>query len=190
MIIYGNLGTAPEKHTSASGKPYYRMRIAENWGKDDKKKTIWFEVSASISPKEADALEVGAGVAVDGRLDAEAYLSWRALGNVPVPTTWEGVNDLLKRKKALCVGLKLISKDVRPHSVTEDGKALEPAQESPKARITSLLREQADITARVATLQKELPGAVGTGKMTSIVDELNTLSTRSHEIKVELEGME
>lgn len=190
MIIYGNLGTKPEKHFSSSRRPYYRMRIAENWGKDESsRRAIWFEVAASISPAQAAALEVGQGVAVDGRLDAEAYLSKKAIGNAPVPDTWEGVMEFLKSRNALCVGLKILSQDVRPHSVTEDGKALEPVKADPKARVKALLHEQAQITVRVGQLQEQLPSVLGTDKMGSVMKELTELNTRSQAIKTELEAL-
>jgi len=130
MIIKGHLANTPEAKTGKSGSTYYNLRVAENYGKDDRRTTVWFDVVASISEVEADLLPKGSAVQIDGKLDAEAYVSKAALAGAEVPTTWDGVIALLKSKKALKTSLKLItnSRGVQPYTFekregSQDGAA-------------------------------------------------------------------
>lgn len=116
MIIRGHLGATPEKKTSdTSGKPYVKLRVAENYGPAGNRKALWFDVTASIPHLEADLLQTRAAVQIEGRLEPEAYLSKKALGELPVPTTWDGVIALLKKQQALKVNMKVLTNKVEPY---------------------------------------------------------------------------
>lgn len=115
MIIKGHIGRAPEKKLSGTtGKPYYLLRVAENYGRENDRTAVWFDVVAAIPALEADMLAVGQVVSVDGRLEPQAYVKKRALIGEPVPTTWEGVIKALQNKGALAVGLKVFTQSVKP----------------------------------------------------------------------------
>jgi hypothetical protein len=117
-VIKGHLAAAPEQQEPRreGASAYFTFRLAENAGRQGKRKTVWFDVVASISPQEATRFVAGQAIAVEGRLEPSAYLKKRDLARVPVPTTWEGVDAVLKEKEALGVGLKLLTRDVRSHT--------------------------------------------------------------------------
>lgn len=194
MKIKGFLANEPERHAprAQGARPYFTMRVAENFGTEKNKKTVWFDVVASIPPLEADMLQVRGGVEVDGRLEATPYISKQALAaleGTDVPSTWEGVVAALKKYDVMRVGLKMLTQDVRPCAISEEGSK-KPSKPDPKARIRALLAEQADITARVGTLQQTLPSVLGTDKMSGVMAELTKLNDRSQAIKAELDAME
>lgn len=194
MKIKGFLANTPERHAprTQGAKPYFTMRVAENFGTEKNKKTVWFDVVASISPMEADMLQERAGVEVDGRLEATAYISKQALAalqDTDVPSTWEDVIAALKKYDVMRVGLKMLTQDVRPCAISDETEK-KPSKPDPKARIRALLAEQADITARVGTLQQTLPSVLGTDKMSGVMAELTKLNDRSQAIKAELDAME
>ena len=130
MIIRGHLGRTPERKTSpASQKDYFTLRVAENYGPAGNRSSLWFDVIASISPLDADLLSPKSAVQIEGRLDPSAYVSKKALAGEPVPTTWEGVINTLTRKKALCVGLKILTQKVEPYEFKRRDAANEPSSE-------------------------------------------------------------
>ncbi|MBC8738539.1 single-stranded DNA-binding protein [Paraburkholderia sp. UCT31] len=73
MEVKGNIGSNVEKKIAKSGKPYYRFRVAENFGKDDNKKTTWYDVNAFIDDLAGDMLGMRMYVHVKGRLDTSIY---------------------------------------------------------------------------------------------------------------------
>jgi hypothetical protein len=133
MIIRGHLATMPEAKEGKSGSTYYNLRVAENYGKDDRRTTVWFDVVASISEVEADLLPKGQAVQIDGKLDAEAYVSKKVLVGEAVPTTWDGVIALLKSKKALKTSLKLITNSRGVQAITFEKRADGSQQEGAAA---------------------------------------------------------
>ena len=139
MIIKGRIGKVPERHkNSATGKPYYTFRLAENHGRDETRTAVWFDVIAAIPPLEADMLSVGQIVSAEGRLEVQPYLRKRALTGVPVPTTWEGVAKCLHENDALAFALKVFTQKVLPdhfekakrHQASESARHAEPDAEA------------------------------------------------------------
>ena len=126
MKIYGHVAAPPEHKTNKQGGHYCTFRMAENYGKDDHRISVWFDVNASIDPLDAELIERGQCVEIDGRLDPEAYLKKRALEGVPVPTSWEEVAKLLKARNALGVGLKVLTMSVKPHVFEKREQAASP----------------------------------------------------------------
>lgn len=74
MQVYGNIATPLEKKTAKSGKEYYTLRLAENYGKEEQRTTTWYVVHAFISELDADLLSKGQFVKVTGRLTIEAFM--------------------------------------------------------------------------------------------------------------------
>lgn len=120
MIVRGCIGSKPEKKTSHGGSTYYAFRLAENHGKGESKRTIWYDVNATIADSVATGLAVGDGVEIDGRLDAQGYLSQKRIGAAGVPAAWGDVAKLLRDRAAIGVGLKLLTMSVKPHTFESD----------------------------------------------------------------------
>lgn len=73
MIVFGNLGSVPVKRLSKGGKDYFTFRLGESQGKDERRTTTWYDVSAFIDELDADLLALGQLVKLTGRLEAKAY---------------------------------------------------------------------------------------------------------------------
>ena len=93
MQVLGNIGSTVEKKTTQAGKDYVRFRLAENFGKEEDRTTVWYDVMAFIDDLSADLLGKGMFVEVRGRLKAEAYN---------------------KKDGGLGVGLTIMAFDVKP----------------------------------------------------------------------------
>ncbi len=186
MIIFAQVGTIPEKHFSGAGRVYYKLRVAENFATEKNKKANWYEIRASISAEDAQKLSVGMPVKVDGRLDASAYISKKALGDAPLPDTWEEVIAVLNERHALCVGLKILSKSVTPEML--DGSV--PEKPDFKTKLHSLLAEQVQITASVQALQSKIGSTVGTPEFDEVMGKIVQHNQRSNAIKTEIEKLE
>ncbi len=151
MIIKGHIGRAPEKHVSpSSGRTYYVLRIAENYGRENERKAVWFDTVAAIPSLEAEMLAVGQVVSAEGRLEAQAYVKKKPLKGIPVPTTWEGVVKCLHEHNALAVGLKLFTQKVVPDHFEQAqkrkaaaGAPSEPGpQDTPSAEAPSAQKQE------------------------------------------------
>lgn len=83
IILVGNLGKDPDMRFTPGGEPVTSFSVAVTDGFGDKKKTIWFRVSAWGKQAEAcnEYLRKGSKVLVEGRLTVDA-----ATGG---PRVWE-----------------------------------------------------------------------------------------------------
>ncbi|GAB3645175.1 single-stranded DNA-binding protein [Ramlibacter alkalitolerans] len=73
MRVIGNIGNDPKKLSTREGKPYYRFSLAESFGKDEKKTTTWYEVTAFVDETTGDPLKKGEFVEVSGRAEAKLF---------------------------------------------------------------------------------------------------------------------
>ena len=73
LIIVGNVGRDPEMRYTPTGEAVTNFSVAVSDGFGDKKKTIWFRVSAWGKTAESvnEYLRKGAKVLVEGRLAAD-----------------------------------------------------------------------------------------------------------------------
>jgi single-strand DNA-binding protein len=75
ITIHGKLGQEPELKYTQAGKAIVTFTVADTYGKDDKKKTTWHNVTAWDSLAENFAATCGKGetVIVTGRLEQEEF---------------------------------------------------------------------------------------------------------------------
>jgi single-strand DNA-binding protein len=75
ITIHGNVGNVPELRYSGNGQAVIEFSVADNHGKDDKKKTTWHNVIAfgTIAENFAASVTKGNSVVVSGRFEAEEY---------------------------------------------------------------------------------------------------------------------
>jgi single-stranded DNA-binding protein len=75
MQVTGNIGSViraiPKKDQSGV---FYGFSLAETTGRDQHKKTTWYEVTAFISPEVAGQLGKGVRITVAGTVRAEAFM--------------------------------------------------------------------------------------------------------------------
>lgn len=71
--ILGNIGTVPERKTTKSGLAFYAFRLAESYGKGERRTTTWYDVQAYIDDEAAQLLSKGKFVKVNGRLILDQF---------------------------------------------------------------------------------------------------------------------
>ena len=77
ITITGNIGREPELKYSQSGMAILKFSLADNYGRDEKKVTIWHNVTAFNDLAENAAASIGKGgrVTVEGRLTEDNYVN-------------------------------------------------------------------------------------------------------------------
>ena len=75
ITITGKLGQEPELKYSQAGKAVVTFTVADNYGKDEKKKTTWHNVIAfgSLAENFASTCAKGDTVIVSGRLEQDEF---------------------------------------------------------------------------------------------------------------------
>jgi len=78
ITVHGNLGQQPElRFSPSSNVAVVTFSVVSNYGKDDKKKTMWFNVTAfgKLAENIAGSLGKGDTVLMTGRMEQEEYTS-------------------------------------------------------------------------------------------------------------------
>ena len=75
ITVHGTVGKDPDLRYSASGTAVLTFAIADNYGKDDKKKTTWWDiiVFGKLAENVANTIAKGTSVLITGRLEQEEY---------------------------------------------------------------------------------------------------------------------
>lgn len=75
VTIHGTVGKEPELRYSASQNAVLTFTVADNYGKDDKKKTTWWDiiVFGKLAENVANTINKGTSVLITGRLEQEEY---------------------------------------------------------------------------------------------------------------------
>jgi single-strand DNA-binding protein len=75
LRITGNAGKDPVSRTTKSGKAMASFSLAHTEGKDDQKKTIWFDVLAfdDLAEEVMDKVQKGKYLLVEGKFSIEEY---------------------------------------------------------------------------------------------------------------------
>lgn len=75
ITVHGTVGKDPDLRYSASGTAVLTFAIADNYGKDDKKKTTWWDiiVFGKLAENVANTISKGTSVLITGRLEQEEY---------------------------------------------------------------------------------------------------------------------
>ena len=75
ITVHGTVGKDPELRYSPSGTAVLTFAIADNYGKDDKKKTTWWDiiVFGKLGENVANTIAKGTSILVSGRLEQEEY---------------------------------------------------------------------------------------------------------------------
>ena len=75
VTIHGTVGQEPELRFSASQNAVLTFSVADNYGKDDKKKTTWWNVIVfgKLAENVANTINKGTSVIITGRLEQEEF---------------------------------------------------------------------------------------------------------------------
>ncbi len=75
VTIHGTVGKEPELRFSQGGNAVLNFTVADNYGKDDKKKTTWWDVIVfgKLAENVANTINKGTSVIITGRLEQEEY---------------------------------------------------------------------------------------------------------------------
>lgn len=75
ITIHGNVGQEPELRYSGNQMAIVTFTVADTYGKDDKKKTTWHNVTAfgKLAENIAHSVSKGDTVLVSGRLEQDEY---------------------------------------------------------------------------------------------------------------------
>lgn len=75
ITVTGNVGQDPKLTYTSSGMAICKFSVGDTTGKDDKKKTVWHDITVFNEQAEnvAAAVTVGARVIVVGRLSKDTY---------------------------------------------------------------------------------------------------------------------
>lgn len=75
ITIIGKVGQDPELRATANGKMICTFSVATTSGKDDKKKTVWHNVTAfgDMAEHAAESFSKGSNVIVVGKFDVDEY---------------------------------------------------------------------------------------------------------------------
>jgi len=75
VTIHGTVGQEPELRFSASQTAVLTFSVADNYGKDDKKKTTWWNVIVfgKLAENVANTINKGTSVIITGRLEQEEF---------------------------------------------------------------------------------------------------------------------
>jgi len=75
VTIHGTVGKEPEMKVSNGGTSMLTFSVADNYGKDDKKKTTWHNilVFGNLADNVANTLNKGDSVLIVGRIEEEEF---------------------------------------------------------------------------------------------------------------------
>jgi single-strand DNA-binding protein len=75
ITIHGTVGQDPELRFSASNNAVLTFSVADNYGKDDKKKTTWHNVIVfgKVAENVANSIAKGTTVLITGRYEQEEF---------------------------------------------------------------------------------------------------------------------
>ena len=75
ITIHGTVGQDPELRFSASNNAVLTFSVADNYGKDDKKKTTWHNVIVfgKVAENVANSISKGTTVLITGRYEQEEF---------------------------------------------------------------------------------------------------------------------
>jgi single-strand DNA-binding protein len=75
ITIHGTVGQEPELRFSASNNAVLTFSVADNYGKDDKKKTTWHNVIVfgKVAENVANSITKGTSVLITGRYEQEEF---------------------------------------------------------------------------------------------------------------------
>jgi single-strand DNA-binding protein len=75
ITIHGTVGQEPELRFSASNNAVLTFSVADNYGKDDKKKTTWHNVIVfgKVAENVANSIAKGTSVLITGRYEQEEF---------------------------------------------------------------------------------------------------------------------
>jgi single-strand DNA-binding protein len=75
ITIHGTVGQEPELRFSASNNAVLTFSVADNYGKDDKKKTTWHSVIVfgKVAENVANSITKGTSVLITGRYEQEEF---------------------------------------------------------------------------------------------------------------------
>jgi single-strand DNA-binding protein len=75
VTIHGTVGQEPELRYSASQNAVLTFSVADNYGKDDKKKTTWWNVIVfgKLAENVVNTISKGTSVIITGRLEQEEF---------------------------------------------------------------------------------------------------------------------
>ena len=75
ITIIGKVGQDPELRATANGKMICTFSVATTSGKDDKKKTVWHNVTAfgDMAEHAAESIRKGSNVIAVGKFDVDEY---------------------------------------------------------------------------------------------------------------------
>jgi len=75
IVIHGNVGQEPEMRYTSNQKAVITFSVGDTYGKDDKKKTTWHNVTAfgSLAENIANSVRKGDTVIVTGRLEQDEF---------------------------------------------------------------------------------------------------------------------
>ena len=75
ITLHGTVGKDPELRYSKGGNAVLTFAVADNYGKDDKKKTTWWDiiVFGKLAENVANTISKGTSVIITGRLEQEEY---------------------------------------------------------------------------------------------------------------------
>lgn len=75
ITIHGTVGQEPELRYSASQNAVLTFSVADNYGKDDKKKTTWWNVIVfgKLAENVANTINKGTSVIITGRVEQEEF---------------------------------------------------------------------------------------------------------------------
>jgi len=75
VTIHGTVSKEPELRYSQGGNAVLTFSVADNYGKDDKKKTTWWDiiVFGKLAENVANTINKGTSILVSGRLEQEDY---------------------------------------------------------------------------------------------------------------------
>ena len=75
ITVHGKIGQEPELRFGGSGTAVLTFSVADTYGKDDKKKTTWHNITAfgQLAENIANSMTKGDTVVVMGRLEQEEF---------------------------------------------------------------------------------------------------------------------
>lgn len=75
ITVTGKVGKDPELKFTPSGMAVLTFSVADNYGKDDKKKTTWHNITVfgQLAEHTANTISQGSTVIIDGRFEQDEY---------------------------------------------------------------------------------------------------------------------
>lgn len=75
ITVTGKVGQEPELRFTPGGMAVLTFTVADNYGKDDKKKTTWHNITVfgQLAENVANSIAKGVDVVIDGRFEQDEY---------------------------------------------------------------------------------------------------------------------